>query len=313
MFSAAAFITFLTALSGVTALPFSQLVRSLPRDISHIAVDEANGHYLAFKRDGSLYGRYPVDVESSGIERRADASQCAQLSVDEAQTIPGWNAIVQYANSNWGSGSRNIVTNPTDYVDRPAQVCITDDVVQLSYSGDPVCQTHTTTSQGSLVGTSGEVDIEVDQGFTSDSSYTVSSASTIGVSNTLSVKIGVPEVAEVTEAFTISASVTDTTSSTFKVSQDDTSKVTIKMTAPQGKTCAAVTSTKTCNIQATGQIRYLATGWIWFNYNSATQGHYKWAVNIESVLTNQDDRSSFAAFKGSMVANTQTSYAGNCQ
>ncbi|KAK0189359.1 hypothetical protein F5146DRAFT_1138756 [Armillaria mellea] len=312
MFSAAAFITFLTALSGVTALPFSQLVRSLPRDITHIAVDEARGHYLAFKRDGSLYGRYPVDAESGDVERR-DASQCAQLSVAEAQTIPGWNAIVQYANSNWGSGSRNIVTNPTDYVDRPAQVCITDDVVQLSYSGDPVCQTHTTTSQGSLVGTTGEVDIEVDQGFTSDSSYTVSSASTLGVSNTLSVKIGVPEVAEVTEAFTVSAEVTDTTSSTFKASQDDTSKVTIKMTAPQGKTCTAVTNTKTCNIQATGKVRYLATGWIWFNYNSATQGHYKWAVNIEGVLTNQDDRSSFATFKGSMVANTQNSYAGNCQ
>ncbi|KAK0189379.1 hypothetical protein F5146DRAFT_1112136 [Armillaria mellea] len=312
MFSAAAFITFLTALSGVTALPFSQLVRSLPRDITHIAVDEAKGHYLAFKRDGSLYGRYPVDVESSGVERR-DASQCAQLSVTEAQTIPGWNAIVQYANSNWGSGSRNIVTNPTDYVDRPAQVCITDDVVQLSYSGDPVCQTHTTTSQGSLVGTEGEVDIEVDQGFNSDSSYTVSSASTLGVSNTLSVKIGVPEVAEVTEAFTVSASVTDTTSSTFDTSYNDVSKVTIKMTAPEGKTCTAATTTKTCNIQATGNIRYLATGWIWFNYNSATQGHYKWAVSIEGVLTNQDDRSSFATFKGSMAANTETSYAGSCQ
>ncbi|KAK0216347.1 hypothetical protein IW262DRAFT_212939 [Armillaria fumosa] len=312
MFSAAAFITFLTALSGVTALPFSQLVRSLPRDIAHIAVDEAKGHYLAFKRDGSLYGRYPVDAETSGIERR-DASQCAQLSVAEAQTIPGWNAIVQYANSNWGSGSRNIVTNPTDYVDRPAQVCITDDVVQLSYSGDPVCQTHTTTSQGSLVGTEGEVDIEVDQGFNSDSSYTVSSASTLGVSNTLSVKIGVPEVAEVTEAFTVSASVTDTTSSTIDTSYNDMSKVTIKMTAPEGKTCTAETSTKTCNIQATGQIRYLATGWIWFNYDSATQGHYKWAVNIEAVVTNQDDRSSFATFKGSMVANTETSYAGSCQ
>ncbi|KAK0483021.1 hypothetical protein EDD18DRAFT_1362280 [Armillaria luteobubalina] len=297
MYSAAAFITFLTALSGVTALPFSQLVRSLPRDIAHIAVDETKGHYPRLQ---------------AGVERR-DASQCAQLSVVEAQTIPGWDSIVQYANSNWGSGSRNIVTNPTDYVDRPAQVCITDDVVQLSYSGDPVCQTHTTTSKGSLVGTEGEVDIEVDQGFNSDSSYTVSSASTLGVSNTLSVKIGVPEVAEVTEAFTVSASVTDTTSSTIDTSYNDMSKVTIKMTAPEGKTCTAVTSTNTCNIQATGKIRYLATGWIWFNYNSATQGHYKWAVNIESVVTNQDDRSSFATFKGSMVANTETSYAGNCQ
>ncbi|KAK0216374.1 hypothetical protein IW262DRAFT_213518 [Armillaria fumosa] len=311
MFGIASWIVCLTALSGATALPFSEIVRSLPRDIAHIAVDEARGHYLAFKRDGSLYGRYPVDSPSNNVDRRA-ASQCAQLSVDEAKTISGWDAIEKYANDNWGDGSRNIVTNPEDYVDRPAQVCITDDVVQLSFSGDPVCQTHTTSSEGTLVGTSGEVDIEVDQGFNTDTSYTVSSASTIGVSNTLTVKVGIPEVAEVTEALTISTEVTDTTSSTFDVSYNDVSKVTLKITAPEGKTCTATTSTKTCNIQATGKIRYLATGWIWFNYDDKTEGHYKWAVNIESVVTNQDDRSSFATFKGSMVSNTETSYAGNC-
>ncbi|KAK0476959.1 hypothetical protein IW261DRAFT_298058 [Armillaria novae-zelandiae] len=311
MFGTASWIVCLTALSGAAALPFSEVVRSLPRDIAHIAVDEARGHYLAFKRDGSLYGRYPVDSQSNNVDRRA-ASQCSQLSVDEAKTISGWDAIENYANDNWGDGSRNIVTNPEDYVDRPAQVCITDDVVQLSFSGDPVCQTHTTSSAGTLVGTSGEVDIEVDQGFNTDTSYTVSSASTIGVSNTMTVKVGIPEVAEVTDALTISTEVTDTTSSTFDVSYNDVSKVTLKITAPEGKTCTATTSTKTCNIQATGKIRYLATGWIWFNYNDKTEGHYKWAVNIESVVTNQDDRSSFATFKGSMVENTETSYAGKC-
>ncbi|KAK0445617.1 uncharacterized protein EV420DRAFT_1648338 [Desarmillaria tabescens] len=312
MFGTAAFIAFLAALSGAAALPFSEVVQSLPRDITHIAVDEAEGHYLAFKRDGSLYGRYPADAESNNVDRRA-ASQCGQLSIDEAKTISGWDAIEQYANDNWGDGSRNVVTNPEDYVDRPAQVCITDDVVELSFSGDPVCQTHTTSSEGTLVGTEGEVDIEVDQGFNTDTSYTVTSASTIGVSNTLTVKIGVPEVAEVTEALTISTEITDTTSSTFDVSYNDVSKVTLKITAPEGKTCTAMTSTKTCNIQVTGNIRYLATGWIWFNYDDKTQGHYKWAINIESVITNLDDRSSFATFKGSMVANTETSYAGTCQ
>ncbi|KAK0435926.1 uncharacterized protein EV420DRAFT_1674065 [Desarmillaria tabescens] len=70
--------------------------------------------------------------------------------------------------------------------------------------------------------------------------------------------------------------------------------------------------TKTCTIQATGNIRYLASGWIWFNYDDKTDGHYKWAVSIKTVLTNQDDRSSFAEFKGSMLTNTLSIYEGNC-
>ncbi|KAK0222689.1 hypothetical protein EDD85DRAFT_914401 [Armillaria nabsnona] len=312
MFTPAAFIAILTALSGVAAVPFSELVGILPKDIAHIAVDEASSHYLAFKRNGTLYGRYPIDAESNGLERRA-ASQCGLLSVDEAKTLRGWNAIVQYANDNWGDSSRKIVTNPSDYVDSPAQVCITDEIVELSFSGDPVCQTHNSSIGGSLVGTDGEVTLEADQGFTTSTSYTVTSASTIGFSDTLSVKVGVPEVAEMTEALTISTEVTDTTSSAFDVSYNDVSKVTFKMTAPQGTTCTATLSTTTCSIQATGNIRYLASGWIWFNYDNKIGAHYKWAAPIEGVLTNQDDRSSFAEFKGSMSTNTRAIYEGNCQ
>ncbi|KAK0435925.1 uncharacterized protein EV420DRAFT_1674056 [Desarmillaria tabescens] len=202
MFTPAAFITLLTALSGITALPFSELVRILPRDISHIAMDEASGHYLAFNWDGSLYGRYPADAESNGLNCHATSQ------------LPGWDAIVQHANDNWGNGSCNIVTNPSDYVDKPAQVCITDEVVELSFSGDPVCQMHNSTA-GSLIGTKGEVDIKVDQGFDTDTSYTVTTASTIGIDDTLTAKVGIPEVAEVTEALTISTEVMDTSSSMY--------------------------------------------------------------------------------------------------
>ncbi|KAK0433152.1 hypothetical protein EV421DRAFT_1442929 [Armillaria borealis] len=311
MFGPAAFITLLTAFSGAIAMPFSHVVKILPEDIAHIAVDKADGHYLAFKRDGTLFGRYPIDAQSNNLGRRA-ASQCAPLSLDEAKTLPGWNAILDYANTQWGTGSRNIYTNPAAYVDSPAQVCITDDVVELSYSGNPVCETHNTSTAGSLVGTDGQVQIAVQQGFNTDTSYTVSSASTIGVSSTLSAQIGIPEIADVTAELSVSTDVTDESSSTFDVSYSDVSTVTLTINAPDGKTCTATTSTQTCNIEATGNIRYLASGWIWFYYDSKTQGHYEWAASVEAVLTNQDDRSSFAEFKGSMVANTHTSYAGSC-
>ena len=67
-----------------------------------------------------------------------------------------------------------------------------------------------------------------------------------------------------------------------------------------------------CNKQAKGRLRYLATGWVWFNYKTATKGHYKWAASIENALTNQDDRSSFAEFSGSMSTESYSNYEAEC-
>ncbi|KIY73116.1 hypothetical protein CYLTODRAFT_449321 [Cylindrobasidium torrendii FP15055 ss-10] len=293
-----------------SALPFDQLTKILPRDVAHIGLDEDAGEYVAYNINGEVTGRYPVTTSVQSITKRA--ATCGDLSADEAQKMPGWATLNNYANDNWGTGSRNIVTNPTEYLDSPAQVCVSDEVVELDFSGDPVCQTHTTSTEGKLVGTSGTVAIGVTQGFTTSTSYTVSQASTLGLSTTLSVAVKIPAVADVTGSYTISTSVTNTLSSAFSVAYNDASTVQLTMTAPEGKTCTATAETKTCNLDAKGTIRYLATGWVWFNYNSRTNGHFKWAANIDSILTNQDDRSTFAEFSGAMVADTHTAYEGTC-
>ncbi|KIY69569.1 hypothetical protein CYLTODRAFT_420637 [Cylindrobasidium torrendii FP15055 ss-10] len=305
------FVTGIAALSA-SAMPFSQLTKLLPRDVVHIGLDEHTREFVAYKRDGELYGRYPVDADFNSHMVKRDAT-CGDLSVEQAQKLPGWESLEQYADDNWGTGSRNVETNPADYLSQPAQVCVTDEVVELSFEGDPTCQSHRTSTEGSLTGTDGKVAIEVDQGFNTDTSYTVSQASTLGIDSKLEVKVGIPEVADVTSSITVSTSVTNTLSSTFDVSYNDVSKVTITMTAPEGKKCTAVSETKTCNMQAKGSIRYLATGWVWFNYDDETEGHYKWAANIDNILTNQDDRSSFADFHGAMSSDTKTAYEGTCE
>ncbi|KAJ4468854.1 hypothetical protein J3R30DRAFT_1616142 [Lentinula aciculospora] len=111
----------------------------------------------------------------------------------------------------------------------------------------------------------------------------------------------------------MSTEVTNSQTQSFTPSYNDVSTVTLTMKAPQGKTCNAITSVKSCTLQATGKIRYLASGYIWFNYNSATKGHYKWAAQIEAILTNEDDRSSYADFEGSVDADTTASYRGSCK
>ncbi|KAK0237265.1 hypothetical protein EDD85DRAFT_836990, partial [Armillaria nabsnona] len=309
MFTLAVSITLFTILSGVVAMPFNQLVKTFPRDVAHIAIDDSGSYYLAFDRNGTLYGTYPVGVESNNLERRS-ATRCAQLTVDEAKSLPGWSTIEKQANDNWGSGY-DIWTNPSAFPDRPAQACITTEVVQLTL-GDWICNNHTTSTEGQLVGTNGQIQIQAQQGSDSSGSYTISSASTIGVSSTLTADIGIPEVVSITAGVTTSAEITDETSSSFDTSYNDITSNTVTIDASDGQTCTVETTTETCHNQASGNIRYLATGYVWFSYRSRRQGHFDWAINIESTITDEDGRSSFANFEGDTVASTSSVYSATC-
>ncbi|KAL0065777.1 hypothetical protein AAF712_007265 [Marasmius tenuissimus] len=306
--------TLLVLTGRVSAIPFPELARGLPSDVTHVAIDEDTSHYLAFKRDGSLHARYPIEVDTgmniSAIGARA-APTCSALSIDDVKKLAGWPAIEKYANDNWGTKSRKVLTNAKEYPANPALLCVTNEVIPVQTTGYN-CQTHQISSHGTLMGTSGKASLSVEQGLSSESSYTVTKSTSIGVSNTVSVQLGVPEIASVTEAFTLSMDVTDTTAHSFGQTYEDKSTVQVDVEAPEGKTCKAVASSKTCQIQAKGSIRYIANGWVWFNYDSRTNGHYKWAASIDAIITNINDRSDYLDFQGSIQANTDFDYHGEC-
>lgn len=137
-------------------MPFAELTATLPRDIAHIALDERSNEYVAYKRDGSLYGRYLADAPGADFQRRTSGATCGNLTVAEAQSLPGWNTLSKYADDNWGTGSRKVVTNPSDVspvIDfdaedivlicclllqisgSPAEVCVTSQIVQATFDG----------------------------------------------------------------------------------------------------------------------------------------------------------------------------------
>lgn len=118
-----------------SALPFDKVAALLPRDVTHIALDERANEYIAFKRDGTLHARYPADQPHvHALQLRNNAGTCTNLSTAEVQTrrcffdsiyqpqaqhcivylVPGWNKIVEYAQKNWGKGSYNLATNPPE-------------------------------------------------------------------------------------------------------------------------------------------------------------------------------------------------------
>ncbi|KAJ4468853.1 hypothetical protein J3R30DRAFT_3714356 [Lentinula aciculospora] len=99
------------------AAPLSQRLAALilPRDAVHITLDESTDEFIAFKRDWTFLGRYPAHVESRNSVKRTTSSTCTNLTAAEAQTLSGWDKLNSYADTNWGKGSRNIVTDAADH------------------------------------------------------------------------------------------------------------------------------------------------------------------------------------------------------
>jgi hypothetical protein len=190
-------------------------------------------------------------------------------------------------------------------------VCITNPV-KLSTNGTPKCQNNTANVNGKMSGTDGSVQVAQTTGFTATSTFTVESSSTIGTESTLSATIGIPDEAGVTASFTMSTEVTNTNTKSFSPSYNNAQTITVTYNSKDGKKCVVNQTTQTCTLQATGKVQYLASGWVWFNYNDQTKGHYKWAASIEGVLTNPADRSSYATIGGSIESKTHSQYAANC-
>ncbi|KIK61256.1 hypothetical protein GYMLUDRAFT_73603 [Collybiopsis luxurians FD-317 M1] len=252
-------------------------------------------------------------------QRRADGQNCVKLSSDDVKKIPGWKKLEGIANDRWGNHKRNIVTNDQhpDTVSKGATLCIASESIKIRFTGQPTCQSNKVSAGGGLKGTNGTLSLAVAQGFTASSQYTISQAATIGVSQTFLGTLDFPEVAGVSEAITMSASITNTLTKSFTAQYSELNTVTLLMTSPDGKSCDAGTNVTHCTLQGEGEMHLLATGYVWFEYEDKQkekgkgEKHFKWNLELDKELT-VAERTSIAKFKGSVVASTHATYKGAC-
>jgi len=299
-----------------SAMPFEQVARNLPRDVAHIALDEANGQYLAYKPDGSLAGKYPADTKRDfrGRKRADPGSPCAKLAVEEAKQLPGFKQIEDYANKEWGTGKRNIVTNPTnaDQAFGGATACVSNDVVQVEFSGSPSCNSRTGEVDGQAKETNGSITSSVASTYSNTGTWAVKTTSSIGVSAKVSAEFKIPEIAELGGEITTSAEFTSEVAHGFETTNTDTVNTGGTFAVPSGKKCQIKYDVKTCTVPGHGRVRYEASGFVWFEYDDKVQDHFKWAVNIEEIVKNVDDRSSFLEFAGSIKGTTNANFNSSC-
>ncbi|KDR67352.1 hypothetical protein GALMADRAFT_130409 [Galerina marginata CBS 339.88] len=313
----------LCLLSGArlaSALPASKIAGSA--DIKHVIKHTHEDSYY----HGDVASIYPR------------ASGCSPLSIEQLKQLPGWSKIQQYASDTYGGGGVNIVVNPSEYPDRPAVVCLKDGVVPIQVQGAPSCTSTTSQMDSGSKGTSGQNSISLQQGYSNTGTWTVTQESSLAVGASLSVTVGIPEVADVSASVTTTATITNSLANSFSTTASDQTTQTITYNVGDGQNCLGTVclyfdfvgnfdatstlqiTTKTCNVQGKGSAAYVATGYVWFNYDDARTSksdpnggkHYKYSVDIASVLSNINDRSSSLTFSGSMQISSKTHSNAKC-
>jgi len=289
-----------------------QLASALPASKS---AGSANiNHVIQHTHDDTYYRRDDPVIYARG------ASSCTTLTLDQVKSLPGWAKIQQYAKDTYGDGGVNIVVNPPEYPQSGATVCLQDGTIPIKLQGTPSCVSNTGQIGGTISGTTGSIALSYQQGFSNTATWTVTQESSLAVGVELSATLGIPEVSSVTESVTTTATITNSLSKSFSTTVNNQQTQSMNVNTVDGKHCVGSMTTSTCNVQGTGEASYVASGTVWFNYDDARVAknapnggkHYKYAVDIASVLTNINDRSSSMSFSGAMQITSKTNFNAKC-
>ena len=203
------------------------------------------------------------------------------------------------------------------------------DAGDIAIDGDPECTTSTQTLSTGVKDTTGIATVSQVTGTSFSSSQTVTQEASISVGETVDVKVGIPEVADVTSSTSLTTTFTNSLSKTYvyippplpstltnpppsttSTSNQQTTQ-TVAINIPKDSTCNITYKQTSCSTHGSGQVPFTATGWVWFEYDSKTEGHYKWALNMDNLLSD-DERSSYMKFDSVVSTDTKGDYQADC-
>jgi hypothetical protein len=293
------------ALLPITATPLkTPTLTNVSPNIPYAGADEAVGELIAYHKDGAVAGTLPKNAL-----RAQDDSGCRVMTPDEVRALRGWPDIEAYAKRNFNTGSYTLVT---DYNNRRALVCADSEPSVLNADAEPSCTTEESKTDETPVGIDGTASMFYTEGYTTTSDFTVTQSAKIGKSMTATVGFKVFDVLGVGASETTSTEVTNKSGKGFTVAQESKDVQTITVHSTEGKKCHFNFKSKTCNVQGSGIIRYIASGYVWFMYNSPTKGHYRWAAKIDNVLQELEKRTETATINGTISGSSTSDYQGEC-
>ncbi|XP_006455940.1 hypothetical protein AGABI2DRAFT_180773 [Agaricus bisporus var. bisporus H97] len=251
--------------------------------------------------------------------QRADVSKCAALSIDDAKKMPGWAKLERYAKDKWGDGDWNIVTNPEDFLGRPANACVDDSTSNITPKGSPQCTSRVQNLSGTSDGTDGEQVVSVSTGQSTEGSWTVSQSSSFNIGTSFTVDVGFEGLFDASTSITTSTTFENSSGRSFSTTTDSTGTQQVTTKTKDGQNCGTMLEVITCNQEGEGKVRIVASGYVWFNYEDRRapkndpdgDEHYKYSAHIDDILT-LDERSSWMSFNGAVKGISNGHYNQFC-
>ncbi|KAI5832732.1 hypothetical protein K523DRAFT_413930 [Schizophyllum commune Tattone D] len=259
----------------------------MPREATRLAADPETGTIYLYDNRGLHLGIMERDTFE---EIQARAGGCSDISASE----------------------REIKTNNPDFPDKPARVCLTNNQVDITINGDPQCTTQSQSAGGDFSGTTGTVALSQTEGTAYTLSTTTTTEASVALGLSGEVKFGIPDIESVTYKTSLTTTVTNKLGTTESTTQNQQTTSTVTVSQADGQTCQLDFETKSCTTKGSGNLPFLASGWVWFVYKNKTKDHWNWALLMEGYL-DEGERSTYMNFDSTIGTETKSNYNVVCQ
>ncbi|CAA7258819.1 unnamed protein product [Cyclocybe aegerita] len=263
----------------------------------------------------------PSELQSRELVARSNtASPCSMLDLDDAESLPGWHQVIQHARSTWGEGDWTITINPPGYKDKSATMCVADPV-EVVATGEPQCNN----TRVDIPPEKNSNNINVDEGYLNIGNWNITNVTSAAHADFFSGNFQMPNITfkndrELFSLKTVGKFINAPDNSFVTTATNVTIKKT-DLTPVPDKKCIGTILNQHCIIPARGRIQLVATGYIWFNYetrraplaNPNGGKHKRYTVKIEDVLKNATDRSAWIDFNGFMNTTMRYDYFDECR
>jgi len=273
---------------------------------------------LIFQSASALPRPDTLNLESTELIGRATgAIRCSMLDLDDAQSLPGWPKLEQYARKMWGDGDWAITINPPGYKDKPATMCIAKRTASINATGDPNC----TETRVDIQPKKGSSTIPVDEGFTNKGNWNITNVTTAAHAEFFQATFQLPNITKVhLGAIKGVGAFINAPDNSFVTTSTNVTIRNVQITPVPDKHCIGTILNQQCITPAQGRIQLVASGYIWFNYKTKRSPlahpkggkHSRYTVKIEDVL-NTTERSAWIDFKGYMNTSMRYDYFDECR